>query len=334
MVRQSDEFILAWSSLVGAAEGQGWRTIAVMATSRYRLEAGRRFPGNEEALLVGFASALLPTAEKLPEGQGFNVERVDPHGDGMTWLALTRKPSGSIELFLSMVCDISGVLGAEPGADTSRLLRVFLGRVRAWQEFMRKGAQVLRPEEEVGLVGELTMLAAIIEAGVPPALAIESWVGPLDGVQDFELGTGAIEVKATLTQAGFPARIGSLGQLDDSVRQPIFVAGVRLHQTASGQTLPELVSTLRVSIAGDEEARRLLAERVLVAGYFDAHADRYPRRFDLAGIRVIEVTPGFPRLTPGAVPTGVLKVMYDIDLDKAPGENVGPERALKKMGVL
>ena len=334
MARQNDEFVLAWNSLVGAAEGNGWRTILIAAAGSCVLSAGRRFPGNEEALLAGFSAAMVPAAEKLPEGQGFNIERVDPHGDGQTWLALSRSSSGSVELFLTMVCDVSGALDAEAGADEARLMRVFLGRVRAWQEFMRKGAQALSPEAEIGLMGEITLLAAIIEAGVPATAAIESWVGPLDGIQDFELGTGAIEVKATLSSTGFPARIGSLEQLDDAVRQPLFVASVRLRQVAAGQNLPDFVSALKASIAGDAEPERMFAERLLAAGYFDAHTDRYPRRFDLTGTRLIEVGLGFPRLTPGAVPAGVLKAMYEIDLDKAPGESVGPEAALKRMGAL
>lgn len=334
MARPSDEFLLAWSSLVGAAEGAGWRTIPVAPAGPCALAAGRRFPGNEEALLTGFSSASVPAAEKLPEGQGFNVERVDPHGDGRTWLALTRKQSGSIDLFLAMACDVCGALDAEAGSGEPRLLRVFLGRVRAWQEFMRKGAQALSPEAEIGLIGELSMLSAIIAAGVPSALAVEAWVGPLDGVQDFELGTGAIEVKATVSSTGFPARIGSLEQLDDSIRQPLFVAGVRLRQVAAGRTLSEFVSSIRATASSDPEARRMLSERMLRAGYFDAHADRYPRRFEIASIRVVEVGGGVPRLTHGRVPAGVLRATYDIDLDNSLGDSVGVEDALKKLGAL
>ena len=68
MARPSDEFVLAWNSLVGVAEGYGWRTIPIMAAGPCVLSAGRRFPGNEEALLAGFSSASVATAEKLPEG--------------------------------------------------------------------------------------------------------------------------------------------------------------------------------------------------------------------------------------------------------------------------
>jgi hypothetical protein len=39
-------------------------------------------------------------------------------------------------------------------------------------------------------------------------------------------------------------------------------------------------------------------------------------------------------MTAGSVPAGIMKAMYEIDLDKAPGENVGAEGALKKLGAI
>jgi hypothetical protein len=178
------------------------------------------------------------------------------------------------------------------------------------------------------------LLRAIIRTGVASAQAIESWVGPLDGIQDFEIGTGALEVKATLSSKGFPAKIGSLEQLDDSVRQPLFVAGARFHQVESGQTLPEFIATMRATIQGDPESTRLLSERLLAAGYIDSHVGRYPRRFELNDIRVIKVGEGFPRLTPGTAPAGITRAMYEIDLEKALGDNLDVDGALKQLGVI
>jgi hypothetical protein len=336
MARPSNEFLMAWSSLTGTDIEPGWQAISLSSAGSLQVRVGRRSPNNTEAVLVGFPTARLAAADKLPEGQGFSVERADPEGSGKLWLALTRKSAGSVELFASMACDVVGALddAVAAGADETKLLRVLTGRVGAWQEFMRKGTQVLSPEAEIGLIGELTLLRAIIDAGVSSALAIESWVGPLDGMQDFELGTGALEVKSTLSAAGFPAKIGSLEQLDDSTRQPLFVAGTRLRQTDSGQNLPAIVDAMRLTIKGEAEAERLLAERLLAAGYIDAHADHYPRRFEQAGTRVVEVADGFPRLTSGNVPAGIMKAMYEIDLDKAPGDNVGAEGALRKLGAI
>lgn len=336
MARPSEEFLLAWSSLSADDPTPGWQAIALPPAGPICIQAGRRSPANAEAILLGFPSARLAPAEKLPEGQGFGIERADSDGAGELRLALTRRAAGSSELFAAMACDVVGALddAAASGAAESKLLRVFLGRVGAWQEFMRKGSQSLSPEAEIGLVGELVLLRAIIDEGVPVASAIESWVGPLDGVRDFEIGTGAIEVKASLSAAGFPAKIGSLEQLDDTARQPLFLASARLRQGETGQNVPELVEEMRDVAAGETEAVRLLSERLLAAGYFDAHADRYVRRFTLVDIRLLEVKDDFPRLTPGSVPLGVTKATYEIDLDKAPGPILPAADALKKLGAI
>jgi hypothetical protein len=233
-----------------------------------------------------------------------------------------------------MACDVAGALDADTGAAEPRALRVFLGRVRAWQAFMRKGAQPLGPEAEVGLVGELMTLSTFIEAGVPADTVCTAWLGPLDGLRDFEMGTGGVEVKSSLSAAGFPARIGSLEQLDDSVRQPLFVVGVRLRQVANGKSLPGLIESMRDIVRGDSEAERLLSERLVAAGYFDAHSSKYTRQFVGAGTRIVEVAEDFPRLTPGRVPAGVSRASYEIDLEKAPGVDMSVDQMLRKLGAL
>ena len=336
MARPNKEFLMAWSSLSGAAIEAGWQAIAIPSAGPLKLRAGRRSPGNAEAVLVGIPYARLGAAEKLPEGQGFTVERADLEGNGNLWLALTRKPAGSTELFAAMACDVVGALddAVVAGADEAKLVRVFLGRVGAWQEFMRKGTQALSPEAEIGLIGELTLLRAFIDAGMPAAAAIDSWVGPFDGIQDFEIGFGVLEVKATLAAQGFPAKIASLEQLDDSLRQPLFLAGARLHQMETGQNLVNFVDAVRHFAKGDAEAARLLSDRLIAAGFIDAHIERYPRRFVVAEVRVIEVSGSFPRLTAGTVPLGIMRAMYEIDLDKALGDDVGVVIALRKLGAI
>ena len=91
---------------------------------------------------------------------------------------------------------------------------------------------------------------------------------------------------------------------------------------------------MRDIIRGDPEAERLLSERLVAAGYFDTHIDRYPRRFNVAGIRVVEVGQGFPRLIRGQVAAGITRASYEIDLDTAPGGDIGVAMALKKLGAV
>lgn len=335
MARPSEELAVAWSSLANSDHGSdGWRSAPVSRHGSILLHAGIRFPGGAEALLARFDGATLPAATKLPEGMGFRIERTNPRDDGTVWLALTRKPDGSPALFTAMARDITDALDACLTSDEAKGLSTFLGRVRAWQEFMRKGGAPLEAQAEVGLFGELAALGEIIDSGVDAAAACESWRGPLGGLRDFEIGTGGIEVKSTLSSSGFPARVATLEQLDDSVRQPLFVAGMRLRQAASGSTLPDAVSAMRDIVSGDPEASRLLAERVIAAGYVDAHAGQYVRRFELTERRLLTVEAGFPRMTPWSVPLGVTRASYDIDLERAPGQSVPVADALKALKAL
>lgn len=336
MPRPTDEFELAWNSLSSADTGAGWRAISLAGIGPLALKAGRIFPGNHEALLISFPTAKWPAAEKLPEGRGFSVERASPGGDGLIWMSLARKEHGSFEVFAAMASNLVAALDGAwaAGADEPGLMRLFVGRVRAWQEFMRKGAGPLGAEAEIGLVGELALLTAIIDFGVPISAAVEAWVGPLDGLQDFELGTGAIEVKSTVSAIGFTATIGSLQQLDDSVRQPLFVAAMRLVQRASGTRLSDAVQALRSKTAAQPEVLAMLADRLIAAGYVDAHATLYTRAFESSHEKLLLVGHAFPRLTSTTVPVGVSRAIYDIDLDKVPGPRLELAEALKKLGAV
>ncbi|AXV80084.1 PD-(D/E)XK motif protein [Ralstonia solanacearum] len=317
MVLPSDQLALAWRSLAASGDtGEGWRSIVISPAGAALVRAGLRFPVGVEAILVRFSAASLPPMVKLPECGGFLIERASLE-DGVTWVALTRRETASRDLFATMATDVATALSSCPVSDEAKSLATLLGRVRAWQEFMRRGGEPLSAEAEIGLFGELSLLRALLDEGLDASTACEAWRGPLGGLRDFELGTGGIEVKSTLSSSGFRARVGSLEQLDDTERQPLFLVAVRLRQILSGQSLPDAVEMARDIVAGDSAAERVLAERLVASGYRDQHADSYTRRFEIAQTRVLRVNEGFPRLTPHSVPLGVERASYEIDIDKA-----------------
>ncbi|WP_349569339.1 PD-(D/E)XK motif protein [Azotobacter salinestris] len=334
MARQIDEFVAAWEALSSSDCVGGWRGIPVTPAGSCELLAARRFPGNEEALLACFPSARLAPSERLPEGKGFEVARADPNGDGKTWIALSRKESGSPELFAEMVGDVAGAMDAEVQNGEERALKTMLRRVRMWQQFMSRGTQPLGPEAELGLAGELTFMSFLFQAGVSRETVLEGWLGPDDAPQDFVLGDGAIEVKATLSTSGFPVKIGSLEQLDDATASPLFLAAVRFSRGAEGSTLPEIISGIERQLVDAPAAVAFVRERLLTAGYVESHAPAYTRTFEFKEVRVYGITGGFPRLTTGAVPDGVSRAIYEIELDRAKDFLSDLPAALRALGVL
>lgn len=338
MVASSDaagQLRSAWRALAGQSRGDGWATIPLHTAAPCQVLAGRRFPGSEETLLVGFRAPLPPPAS-LPEGRGFRVERPPESLDrGHHWLALSRQPIGNLDLFSAMAADLIELLSSARTADHDQLSRLFLGRIRAWQAFMEKDRTgILGLEAEIGLYGELLVLGALLDAGIAAPDAIEAWRGPLDGLHDFELGTGSIEVKSTLATSGFPATIWSIEQLDDTVRQPLFLAGIRLALNGTGHTLPELIAGLRHLMRDQPEPLATFENRLLQAGYLDPFADHYLRRFTTVRMILLAIDSRFPRLTRAAVPAAITKLWYVVDLDLVPATPTALPEALHRLGCI
>lgn len=334
---EREELLAAWRALSGDGVAEGWRTIPVALGGPCRLLAGRHFPGNEEALLVGFSSVRLPPPDQLPQGRGFLVCQPDlgQENAGRVFIALRRQSAGNLELFAMMADDIVSTLGTMRGANDERFFSAFLARIRAWQDFMRRGADgLLSPEAEVGLFGELEILVDLLSTGLPPSVAVEAWQGPLDGIWDFVLGTGAIEVKSTVAPNGFLATIGSLEQLDGSLTGSLFLAAVRLALNPNGRTLPEKAGELRDVLRGNSAAFGLFESRLLHAGFLDATAERYTRRFSRAGARTLLISHDFPCLTRATVGIEIKSARYELDIDLVGAGDVGLNAALQQLGVI
>ena len=333
---ETDGLRAAWRALDGVRRGEGWQTIPVTVRAPCSLSAARRMPGGEEAVLIGFRGAPSLSDSKLPQGHGFEVLRLgrDPTGADHLVIALARRPSGSAELFAMMAEDLVGLLGRWAGARDDTVLLRFLARIRAWQDFMNRHREsVLSAENEQGLFGELVLLERMIGVGLSPRDVLDAWQGPLDGLQDFILGNGGIEVKTTLSAGGFPATVSSLEQLDDNLRQPLFVAAVRLTLHSSGMTLPEMVDVIKRRLDGNREVLDTFDIRLMQAGLLGSTISRYTRRFVHASSAILCVQADFPRLTRATVHPVIRKARYEIDLDLADAEEVQLERALESMGV-
>jgi len=330
----NDEIATAWRALAGESGiGEGWRSIAISGLPGARILAARRFPENREALIVGFSAVALPAPSLLPAGAGFRVERVSSGLPG-DWLALVRQEEGGFELFSRMVTDVVTAMAASDTLPHQHQVQVFLGRIRAWQQFMSRSSGALSAEAELGLSGELACLEQLIAAGLDAHTGVEGWRGPLDGLQDFEIGAGAIEVKSTLAHNGFPVTIMSLEQLDDSTRQPLFLFGCRFALAPDGLPLPARVGAMRAAFANDPAALALFENALLHAGFVDAHAEHYTRCLTMSEGRFVRVDERFPRLVAANVPVAIRHARYEIDLDQANAPVVTIEHVLNLTGAI
>lgn len=325
----------AWRALTEGRAGEGWQTIPVTVCAPCTLLAGRRMPGGEEAVLIGFRNIRKVPDSHLPQGHGFEVLWLaDPTGGDRVMLALARRIGGSVELFAMMAEDLVGLLDSFATAEEEEVLQHFLARIRTWQDFMDRHKEgVLSAEAELGLFGELVLLERMIEEGIQTGHILDAWQGPLDSHQDFMIGTGGIEVKTTLSVTGFPAFVSSLEQLDDNLCQPLFLAAIRLALHHSGLTLPELAIVIKAKLEGNQAALSTFEIRLMQAGLLISAAERYERRFLLTSSSILAVDGDFPRLTRANVHASIRKARYEIDLDLVGAEDISLKHTLELLGA-
>jgi len=315
----AEELHTAWRALaVSPDNADGWRTIPIASDMTARIRAGRHFPGNEEAILVGFAGIQLPPAATLPQGRGFQVSAVDvgDRGTDIKWLSLARLATASVDMFAAMAADVLTSLRVLRGAAEDILLQSFLARIAAWQKFMEHGGPAaLSPEGEIGLFGELLMVRDLLDIPVAAATVIHAWHGPFGSAQDFAIGTGAIEVKTTDSASSFPAFIGSIDQLDDSLFRPLALAAFHIALSNTGLSLIDLSDEIASRLIRDPPLQELFRSLLIRAGLLAIHRPLYTRRFLKTRTLLYAVDSGFPRLIRRNVPTAIRSVKYELDLN-------------------
>ena len=311
-LNEHQQLVSAWSSLRLNGTSDGWRTIAI---GKGRFRAGIRFPENEEVLLAGFF-IRPPGQSDLPQARGFSVTRVggEAAGDAQVWIGIARTPASSMEMFTIMAADLLESDAAIAGVSELSAYYSFVSRIRSWQQFMeRPRERKLSEAEETGLFGELKVVQRLIRSGRPATEVLKIWKGPANGIRDFSLGTIDLEVKSTISANGFPARIGSLEQLDDAGDRTIYLLAQRFALDASGLTLPELINEVREDLGERDELS--FGRSILMVGYESAFAHEYTRRFIEREIRAYRISDDFPRLARSAVPLAIKSGKYELDLD-------------------
>lgn len=330
-----DELTIAWEALSDSNDmGLGWKCIPITAVGPCSVLAARKFPGNEVAILIQFRIDTSQFPKLLPEGVGFEVTREDPFGAGESWLGLTSRHIDNFSMFSDIVFDILDVINSLAVQSEDNILRNLISRIRSWQEFMRINSIGLSSVSELGLVGELHFMDCLLKAGLPPSYVVNAWVGPEDGLQDYDIGIGAVEIKSTLSDSSFIVRIASLSQLDESIKSPLFLAGIRFLQNESGMTLAELIKYIINQLSTSPQSIEEFKSKLLFLGVDLSRKGEFETRYLCDEIRIFQVINSFPHLTKQNVPDAVTDSKYSLDLNKVSVESLNIGVVLERLGVV
>ncbi|WP_404453969.1 PD-(D/E)XK motif protein [Virgibacillus necropolis] len=181
-----------------------------------------------------------------------------------------------------------------------------------WRSFFSiNGWEGLSQEAEIGLYGELWVLRELLQNDPN---TIENWVGPEKEPNDFQKSAIALEVKTITSKKHYKVFINNEKQLDDIGLKGLFLLAVVMRKIDSGETLFEIIESVRRELVNDPYSLNLFEEKLFLVGYLDIHSDLYDTGFVFQELLSYQVFDGFPRLLSKELHNGVGDLRYSINL--------------------
>ena len=268
----------------------------------------------QRRLLMLQHSPDTPVPASLPRFRGMTVARGRPGGGEPDFLFLQLRQPEYADVFQEFCSDLIRVTNraeTEPDAVSQ-----FIGRAWAWQRFLatRRSGR-LSPLEQMGLIGELHVLGEVLFPVLGHVRAVAAWNGPLGAAVDLESDANAIEVKA-VSGAMSKVRISSEHQLSTDDLSHLFLCAVEVVRAEGDEatTVSAAAKAVRDTLSAAHPVALDDFERRLRATGFDWSDDYSDSRWRVGGRRWFEVAPGFPRITPGTLSTGLSAVRYSLAL--------------------
>jgi len=288
-----------------------WRGIALAVSAPVQLIAGIREPDNRIALLLEAPISAAPRSTLRLRADGVSLADQRRPDEGIYRLAITLEHEGLRDVFEVLAADVIDFI--RPTHTAIKAMEEAAKRLETWQACLRSRKQALSREEQIGLMGEFTVLRMLANQ-IGYRVAVESWGGPLDGIHDFSRVGIAIEVKTEMGGSKL-LHISNLAQLESSGLDVLAIARVRFREGTDGKSISDTVRDLREEIGRTEtSAISNFDDKLLRSGYLDVDKDFYdPLRFVLVEAYGILVREDFPRLTPSSVPSGIVDGTYTID---------------------
>lgn len=279
------------------------------------------------ALVLRAASSAMPPS-RLPRLKGLDLTIQPGAADEKSSLVIRLLDSAQLDIFLTLCNDI--VESAEQATFESEAAARTVTRTWRWHRLLRGGRGQLSAEEQIGLIGELSLLESVFMPQCGPARAVEAWRGPLGEAQDFSLGTVRVEAKAKGPRTPDEVRISSELQLEAPEGGTLYLAvGVFEPTDEGGETVTEVALRVRQLIASIDSGALPRFDALLAAAGLDFDDDYSAWTWRQKDRSVFVVREGFPRLTPEDLPAGVTGVRYALSLPEC-GEFLVPPNALRE----
>lgn len=303
-----------WAEIGKPSDAAHLSTRRVAVGGRWDFFWAKDSENNCGLVLLTQTSAIPLT--RLPHLKGIELKVQSSGNENKASLMLRLLDSEKRDIFFELCQDIMG--SAMQAASEQDAVARTVTRTWRWHYLLRGGTGLLSSEEQIGLIGELTLLESVFVPHCGPNKAVNSWRGPLGGVQDFSVGSLRVEAKARGQKRSSELHISSEHQLEVPVGGTLFLSVGIFEPTndedSLGNTVTEVALRVRQLIASLDAGALPKFDALLAAAGLDLSDDYVAWKWREKQRSVFIVREGFPRIVPGNLPPGVTGVRYGLSL--------------------
>ncbi|WP_165604728.1 PD-(D/E)XK motif protein [Mycolicibacterium elephantis] len=283
----------------------------VLPALNHDVFVGERRPSRERVLWLDIREQSIGLPKRLPSSRGLDVG-VDTGTRGVTKIRLSSTAEQGNPLFEELANDVANVLLRNPGQGAA--VRV-MERVIGWQNFFAQRGDEFGGGRAAGLFAELAVLRDVFISSLDPRVAVAAWTGPDPAIQDFQLGTVAVEVKSFRGSGPGRLTITSERQLETTGVLELYIAFLKLDQRrdGTGVSLMDTIDAVRTALASSTLAQDMFATKLLSYGWHDKFAAARIEKYEIRSLEMFAVQPDFPRIVSSGLPMGVGGVSYSVD---------------------
>ena len=199
--------------------------------------------------------------------------------------------------------------------DESEGYNAIVLRFHQWKKlFVSSKKDFLSESQIIGLIGELLFLKEHLSKRTGLSEALRSWSGQELTHKDFSYNDTWTEAK-TIKRSSQTVKIASLEQLDSKDEGELAVYALeKMSPEYRGITLNKLIMDIRNMFYDNDDKDSFMAKVALQGYEYHNYYDDFV--YEKIYFRSFRVAEHFPKLVPSDMPEGVVKAMYEIDLNK------------------
>lgn len=189
-------------------------------------------------------------------------------------------------------------------------------RWKKWIQMFKNPHSIIMSESEIrGLLGELIFLKEIMIKKYGISKSLESWIGSSMAHKDFEIDDMWYELK-TIQENAITVEISSIEQLESNLYGELVLVKLEASNLAINNpiSLNNYIKSIE-NILKNKEQRDLFYDKLEQRKYF--YAEEYDKYvYSNKGIDKYKVIDGFPRIYTSDLKDGIVRVNYQIYINK------------------